>query len=447
MRSADRFVQAIPVFYLVWALLLLALSVLIPPAHQPDEPAHFLRTVQIAGGSLLGYRVGGSAGGPADIAVLPGLSPFDPVMFRPDVKITSAMYAASNSVHWTGKTQDHHFPNTAVLPPLMYAPGVVAVWIGRALDLTVARTLHLARIANALVAATATFLALVAARRTRCALAALAVLPMTLALDVSASYDALTIALVFFAVAVIDRVIDEGRDATGLETMLIAAALALPAMARPPYAALAALLLLTGPIRSFRPWLAAAAVGAASCAWWLHTAIASLTRMHMADPAAQWELVKADPALLLSAVWQTLTLRRWMALGEQLVGRLGWLDTPLPPVFVLMAAGILVLTFLSTTAGRARRPWLPAAAVFGGMLILCVSLYFAWTPPGFPMVEGLQGRYFLPFAAAFALAFPCLPALGRRILPLAAAGLAVLALSGPGVVIDTLVTRYYLSAG
>ena len=45
MRYVDRFVQAIPVFYLVWALpLLLALSVLIPPAQQPDEPAHFLRT-------------------------------------------------------------------------------------------------------------------------------------------------------------------------------------------------------------------------------------------------------------------------------------------------------------------------------------------------------------------------------------------------------------------
>ena len=96
MRYVDRFVQAIPVFYLVWALpLLLALSVLIPPAQQPDEPAHFFcAPVQIAGGSLFGHRVGGSAGGPADTAVMPALAPFFPAFFHPEVKITSAMHAA-----------------------------------------------------------------------------------------------------------------------------------------------------------------------------------------------------------------------------------------------------------------------------------------------------------------------------------------------------------------
>ena len=406
MRHVDRFLQAIPVFYLVWALpLLLALSVLIPPAQQPDEPAHFLRTVQIAGGSLFGHRVGGSAGGPADTAVMPALAPFFPAFFHPEVKITSAMYAASNSIRWAGKTQVQEFPNVAIFPPLMYAPGVLAVWVGRTLDLTVVRTLHLVRVTNALAAVLVTFLALAAARRTRCALAALAALPMTLALDVSASHDALMIALVFLAVGMIDRVVDEGRDATGLETALIAAALALPAMARPPYVALSALLLLTGPIRSLRPWAGAAAVGAATCAWWIYTAMFSLTRLAPADPSAQWELVKADPTLIVAVLWRTL-VREWMALGEQLVGKLGWLDTRLPTFFILVAAGVLILTFLSATAGPARRPWLPAVAVLAGVLIMGVSFYFVQSPPGFPIVAGLQGRYFLPFAAASALAFP-----------------------------------------
>ena len=136
-----------------------------------------------------------------------------------------------------------------------------------------------------------------------------------------------------------------------------------------------------------------------------------------------------------------------MALGEQLVGKLGWLDTRLPTFFILMAAGVLILTFLSATAGPARRPWLPAVAVLVGVLIMGVSFYFVQSPPGLPIVAGLQGRYFLPFAAASALAFPCLPAFGRRILPFAAAALALLALSGPVVVVDTLVARYYLGAG
>ena len=125
-------------------------------------------------------------------------------------------------------------------------------------------------------------------------------------------------------------------------------------MARPPYVALAALLLLTAPIRSLRPWAGAAAVGAATCGWWIYTAMFSLTRLAPADPSAQWELVKADPALLVPVLWRTL-VREWMALGEQLVGKLGWLDTRLPTFFILMAAGVLILTFLSATAGPARR--------------------------------------------------------------------------------------------
>jgi len=118
--------------------------------------------------------------------------------------------------------------------------------------LTIIKTLYVARAANAIAAVLVTFTALALARRTRCALAAVAALPMTLALDASANQDALIISLVLLAVGAIDRVIDEGRAATGWETLLITSALLFPAMSRPPYVVLSGLLLLTAPGKSLR---------------------------------------------------------------------------------------------------------------------------------------------------------------------------------------------------
>src|ERR1700731_4036735 len=122
------------------------------------------------------------------------------------------------------------FPHTAIYPPFLYAPGVLAVWVGRAFDLPIVQTLYLPRAANAIASTLLTLAALALARRTRCALAVLAILPMTLALTASASKDALTISLVLLAVGAIDRIIDEQRAATGSETVLITLALLFPAL-------------------------------------------------------------------------------------------------------------------------------------------------------------------------------------------------------------------------
>jgi hypothetical protein len=61
-------------------------------------------------------------------------------------------------------------------------------------------------------------------------------------------------------------------------------------------------------------------------------------------------------------------------------------------------------------------------------------------------VKTLQGRLFLPLAAVLPLALPRLPWLGIRILPLALAGIAILALIEPAVIVRALVMRYYLTA-
>ena len=73
--------------------------------------------------------------------------------------------------------------------------------------------------------------------------------------------------------------------------------------------------------------------------------------------------------------------------------------------------------------------------------------HFTYTAPGAPVVLTFQGRYFLPFAAVLPLALPRLVWPGTKILPFSVAGLVLLALIEPVVVIRAVAIRYYLNAG
>jgi uncharacterized membrane protein len=442
--TVDRFMRAIPALYLTWGLpFLLALVILVPPWQHPDEPEHFLRTAQVADGELFSQRWGATAGGLSDPAVAGAVLPFNSVPFHTELKVDAPMYASAHRFRWSTAREVTSFPHTAIYPPLLYAPGVLAVWVGRAANFTVVQTLYLARAANALASALVTFGALVLARRSRAALAVVAILPMTVALYASASKDALTISLVLLAVGAIDRIINERRAATRSETLMIAIALLFPALARPPYVLLSGLLLLTASSKSLRPWLAGGAVIICSAIWWIYAARTSMVELPPGDSSAQIALSVANPTHAVVVFWRTL-LHRWSEIGEEMIGVLGWLDTRLPLPLIQLATVVLLLSLLAASAGPARKPWLPLILIGAGLVAIFLAIYVTFSPPGAPTVDTLQGRLFLPLAALLPLALPQVPSFGTRMVPWAAAGIAILALLEPALVIRVLAVRYYL---
>ena len=253
------------------------------------------------------------------------------------------------------------------------------------------------------------------------------------------------ISLVLLAVGAIDRVIDEGRVASGWETLLITCALLFPAMARPPYVVLSGLLLLTAPGKSLRAWVAIAAIIACTGVWWTFAVADIVVPTPPGDALAQWRFMLTNPTRAMAAAWMTV-LSHSVGLGEGLIGVLGWLDTHLPRFFLLLAASTLVITPLSATAGPVRRPWLPMVIILFAATAIYVTNYVLYAAPGASVVVTLQGRYFLPLAAVLPLAAPQLP-FGTKILPLSVASLVMLAMIEPAVVIRTIAMRYYLSLG
>jgi uncharacterized membrane protein len=75
------------------------------------------------------------------------------------------------------------------------------------------------------------------------------------------------------------------------------------------------------------------------------------------------------------------------------------------------------------------------------IIVLCVPFYAFWTQPGSPVIEGLQGRYFLPIAALTGMA--CSFALPRSMRGLPALALLAMVPLLSVMAIQAIVGRYY----
>jgi len=443
-RTIDRIAMVLPLFYLAWGLpMLLVVAVVTPPWQNPDEAAHMLRISQIAHGGLLSYRFDHSAGGFADPAVIESATPMSPVIHRPENRVSLGMLAGAGAAQW-GTTAELSFPAIAQYPPILYAPAVLAVEAGRVMQLSVVHTLMAVRMVNALVATLIAAVSLYYARSTRLALAALLVLPMTVAMFASAAQDGLMIALTLFVVAGVDRLVTEERDPTLGEVVAIGVATAAVIMARPPYLPLAALPLICMRGLHRRAWLIFAGIFAVSAVWIGYTLSSVSVPLQSAfDPKAQLLFFLHQPWTFIPILINTFVLMHSNYLVS-FIGVLGWLDTFLAPSYYEIAWYVLLLTFASVTIGPARRTWLSLLIWFAAVGAVLFAGYLSWTPAGVDHIEGVQGRYFLPLAAILAMAVPTWRSVGAVLWRPAVVALVGLATITPMMIVQALVLRFYL---
>jgi len=130
------------------------------------------------------------------------------------------------------------------------------------------------------------------------------------------------------------------------------------------------------------------------------------------DTAGQLHFIIRSPESYINVLWNTY----FYAWGDQVtrsfIGVFGWSDVPLSELIVTFGyIGLAAILIIEPGSQRAK-DWftnkeklligLIAAAY---MLAVSTALYLTYTPLGFKIVYGLQGRYFIPLLA---LAIPLL---------------------------------------
>jgi uncharacterized membrane protein len=442
-------------FVLVAVLLFGAtFAIVTPPFQVPDETAHFYRAYQVSEGRLDLLPPPGQVGAqlPASIHRMGEL--FADLPFHPERKTSAGAILAAFRIPLAPERREPvFFPSTLQYTCVPYLPQAIGIAAGRLLGAPALALLYLARLTNLLCGALAVAFAV---RRLPAFawLAALAALtPMALSLLGSASADVTTIASSFVLVSTVAKLVWRTEEGSRGDLLLMATASAVLCASKPPYLPLALLVLLIPAARLPRDRRAAFlmlhfGLSLLATSWpVMRSRVANYGRLEAGiDPGRQIHDSLLHPFRFLRVVIVDYTVHAPRYLS-QLVGRLGWLDVQLPtPLLAVYLAVLLALVFLEASLRIEVRPWqrgIATVTVLAGMALISASQYAVWTPYGADLIEGLQGRYFLPLVLPAAWIFHSRRWAGRIEPRRLGIALALLSVVSWGIALGALVGRYY----
>lgn len=307
--------------------------------------------------------------------------------------------------------------------PLAYGPQALGFVLARLLGLGSLGLLYLGRLFNLIFFAAAGFLTLKRLPFGKTAVFAVYLLPMNLHLVSSLSYDVLITAFCGYFTAVCMDLAYKTDRVKLKDVVLLAFLLAVMGPCKMVYGVIAGLCLLI-PVKKFGGWgrwtvSAAGVLGAFGAAM----AVVNLGTVSMYTQAEDSYIAWADetgytfaellhrPLHVLKMCYDTLAWKGTQLFEGMIGGSLGNQDPVLntPTVIILALCAVLVILALKKpgeevviSTGNRLWIWFLALLLLGALMF---SMLLAWTPRSAFMIEGVQGRYLLPFLPAVLLTF------------------------------------------
>ncbi|MEV2225226.1 DUF2142 domain-containing protein [Nocardia vinacea] len=430
-RIVARFGAATVAFTIVVTVFGALFAWITPPFWGHDEITQFGRAYQVAHGGLLPQRIhddrGISYGGdvPISITQLMGyaLHDYSTNPEEPDQMVADpGSYARMEGAAVSKAEEPVWFTNTAAYSPVPYIPAAIGIRVAELFGLNVGAMMLLTRLAGL-----ATYLALVGfglwalrAHRVQWLAFTVAVLPIAVFQAGTVTADTMTNALAILMSALLVKALFLGDGLGRVETAaLLAATLALP-VSKPTYVLMAMLIVLVptdrfafgGDSRWKRllPW-GFAFLGAATFAVWMKIAAPTTDGMGLMRPQHQWNSVRpndqlhgilSDPANFVSVFGESIALRdqRWFT---QFFGELGFAYIDVPALTVLacllaFAVSVGIADRMNTATATFRRTLIVALTMLASVAMIYVTLYMSFTPVDYYIIDGVQGRYFVPLA-------------------------------------------------
>jgi uncharacterized membrane protein len=425
----------------------LAMLVITPPFQVPDEDAHFFRAYQAATFDLGLEHRNGCVGAELPRALLDTKQLFEGVILDASRKVDASMYTRALSV--TGRDPVFCSP-ILPYPPVPYVAQAVGLILGNSLDAPPIVSFYFARILNL---ALFLFLATWAIRWMpvmRWGLALLVLMPMTMYQAGSLSADAFTIGISFLMIAFILRSAAGDEPLSAAEIAFLFAGAALLALAKQGYSPLVLLAFMIPSdrfgTRTRKAWIlsglfmATVAIGI-GCTIAIHDYSIGPPG---SDSAGQLRFILTHPLAYIATLFRSCF--RASHFGS-FIGWFGWLEIRLP-LWIIIPYGLLLIavSFVEHRASRfSRAQRFLTGAIFAFLVAIVFTVqYLQWTAVGKMSIDGVQGRYFIPFAPLLLLLFSntrfCFSfdnhALARRML----VGFILLA---HGVSAAMLLMRYY----
>ncbi len=390
----------------IWGSLFLFVT---PPFQVPDENRHFYRAYQVSEGALIGTKQNDAGGG--DL---------------PESVIYTAEYTSYLRFHWERKyrfrdtlillgfplqPQDRMFASfvSVIYSPIPYIPQALAILPARLLELSPILMMYFGRIFNFTAWLALVYLAIRITPMYRWLFALLALMPMSVFQAASLSVDAVTNGLAFLTIAFFLRcAFDKGKAVSFRDMVLLLLLTLCLSLCKMVYFLLVFLFLLIprrkiGSVRRYLLLLLTLATAnlLAAGLWNLCNRDFSDTVRPTTQVQAQIELIKTQPGQFLSILLQTIRHRTGY-LCDTFVGRLGWLDTPLPTYLIvswwLLLAAVAILESNPMIRITLLHKGILCGILIPTLLLLFTLMFIYWEPLGETIIRGVQGRYLIPIS-------------------------------------------------
>ncbi len=411
---------------LVFGLLFVFIT---PPFQSPDENWHFYRSYQVSEGTMGATKFDeATAGGWLPRSLLSTVDEISSgIKFQPKNKQSLDLVMAHLSAyHAPLEPTDRtiiEFPQQALSSPVSYLPQAAGLAVGRLLRLSPLGLTYVARLSNLLVALLLTRWAIRICPLMPWGMVLLAMTPMGVFQRSTMSPDALLNAAAFLFIAVILRAaFAKGHQLFRGELWLIGGLAVVLGQCKPPYLLLTLLYFLIPAVRyggMKKYWLIFLGIFAANLLflglwtiftkeWQVPNPEAPNTIVALRDgrdtsrlPAEQIEYLQENPLRLITIFANTIREYSFNWLVTYL-GKLGWLDTSLSWNIRWGVLGMLFLVaFFEGDPQRqlsARQRLLMLTVFVMVSAALAVALYVIWCATRGEVIDGLQGRYFIPIS-------------------------------------------------
>ncbi|MCX5634369.1 MAG: DUF2142 domain-containing protein [Planctomycetota bacterium] len=383
--------------------------VITPPFQVADEPAHFYRAYQVSEGVIKGQRQQDVSGGllPVSLASvsrqISGNIPFHPENKQEIGDLLRGLRMPLD------RTERGFIPfvNTTIHTPLVYIPQAVGILFGRILSDSVLVLMYFGRLTNLIFWVALVYHAIKITPVFKYLFLVLALAPMSLFQAASLSADSLTNALSFLWIAVC--LMFSCQRCTPIKKRELCMLLILSVMvslSKQVYLILVFLVFLIpsdkfgGKRNKWRASLTLIVLSLVCSAGWLY----SIRDIYV--PFRDGIQIQTQLHFILSSPFKYAEIllgtfrEQWWLLPAGYIGILGWLDTPLllwqyPYYTVLFIAVALSERSVECLFSLKNRV-LIFFVFLAGVILIFTSQYLSWTLPKASLIEGLQGRYFIP---------------------------------------------------
>jgi uncharacterized membrane protein len=402
-------------FIIMSAVFGMAFLLITPPFQGADEPVHFMRAYQVSEGQLVASRASGKIGGylPSDLAKVFHTTDNPSVQFYPQNKYPGGYTRDALGIPNSGQKTFYEFSASASYPPTAYPVSSFGMLVARILSLPSIVTLYAGRLGNLL-----TWIILIGAAiyflpRRKWALVAIGLLPMALFQASTLNGDAITLGTLALFIALIFRFRDEKKVIPAKMLGLFLVVVILMVLSKYVmflFLPLVFLLKKESFSSNWRSRLIKAGMIAVPIIFlgiWIlvsqSLSTVQATNANAQNPTKQLHFIIANPHSYVNVLWNTYFYTWGDGATRSLIGDFGWADTPLSEAIVVVGyIGLFVVLTASYEGDRKKEAskrwskWLPIGTGVLYWLAVSTAMYVYYSPVGFKIIVGLQGRYFIP---------------------------------------------------